>query len=57
MSQGKCQALSGDAILCGKKTNVRISYFGDNEMYYYGSGKPSWVLVYLCHEHAGEKTI
>lgn len=49
----KCQALSGDAKLCGRVAKHAESYHGDNELYGYANDRPYWVMVWFCEEHKG----
>ena len=47
-----CNALDDRAKRCKKKGTVKEHYHGDNECYPIASGRPQWVTVLFCEDHA-----
>ena len=47
----KCDCLDEDGKQCKNKSIKRYNYHGDNEIYDYFNGKPSWVQINVCKKH------
>jgi hypothetical protein len=51
---GQCQALNDRGKRCRRLATHPHDYHGDNEIYGWHEGKPSWVRVELCEMHRCE---
>lgn len=47
----QCSALHLDGTRCKKSAIATEDYHGDNEIYDYSNGRPTWVRVYFCRVH------